>query len=219
MNAEKRKLFDAILKKYDVRADGTIWTAHAARGGLRELGTYYGPNGYRLIRPSLKGRIQTVKAHALICYAFNGPAPPGKPFALHRNGDRRDNRAANLYWGDHRDNGRDTRQHGTAYKKGRGRGARHPPGYIGEHATAQRLEISPQTLQQHRKAGRIPGVILNPLGFYSYPADCEIAYTAQGTRIKATLLAKQRAHADSQQPQRRRQRRLHTEQLDLFRPR
>lgn len=51
--------------------------------------------------------------HRIICSAFNGPPPPDKPWALHRNGDHRDNRPENLYWGDAQDNVDDMFRHGT----------------------------------------------------------------------------------------------------------
>jgi len=52
--------------------------------------------------------------HQLVCRAFHGLAPEGKPFALHRNGDKIDNRAANLYWGDAQDNTDDRVRHGRS---------------------------------------------------------------------------------------------------------
>jgi hypothetical protein len=51
--------------------------------------------------------------HRLICETFHGPAPEGKPWALHRNGVRDDNRPENLYWGDQVDNVADALRHGT----------------------------------------------------------------------------------------------------------
>lgn len=54
--------------------------------------------------------------HRLVCEAFHGPAPADKPWALHRNGDHRDNRAENLYWGSPQDNVDDMIRHGTHWE-------------------------------------------------------------------------------------------------------
>jgi hypothetical protein len=40
----------------------------------------------------------------LVCLAFHGEPPSGKPWALHRNGIATDDRPDNLYWGSRRDN-------------------------------------------------------------------------------------------------------------------
>lgn len=56
---------------------------------------------------------KTVGLHRIICLAFHGDPPPGKPLALHRDGDTLNNDPSNLYWGDHRDNALDARRHGT----------------------------------------------------------------------------------------------------------
>lgn len=50
--------------------------------------------------------------HKLILEAFVGPAPSDKPFGLHRNDIRSDNRVDNLYWGTKQDNGLDKIRNG-----------------------------------------------------------------------------------------------------------
>lgn len=52
--------------------------------------------------------------HVIVCEAFNGRAPMGKNLALHKNGNSLDNRACNLYWGDHRQNAEDFKRHKQA---------------------------------------------------------------------------------------------------------
>lgn len=43
-------------------------------------------------------------AHRLVCTAFNGPAPDGKPFVNHIDGDKTNNAASNLEWVSHSEN-------------------------------------------------------------------------------------------------------------------
>lgn len=57
------------------------------------------------------------RVNRLVCEAFNGPAPKDKPHALHRNGNPKDNRPENLYWGDDADNTADKMKHGTHPQK------------------------------------------------------------------------------------------------------
>lgn len=59
------------------------------------------------------GKRDKRRVNRLVCVAFHGPSPEGKPLALHRNGDCRDNRPENLYWGDDSDNTNDKMRHGT----------------------------------------------------------------------------------------------------------
>lgn len=53
-----------------------------------------------------------VGVHRLVCLAFHGEPPPGKPMALHRNGDPEHNTPGNLYWGSGHDNAADKARHG-----------------------------------------------------------------------------------------------------------
>jgi hypothetical protein len=56
---------------------------------------------------------RTVYVHRLVCEAFHGPASVDKPYALHRDGSRDNNHAANLYWGSQKDNLADSAKHGV----------------------------------------------------------------------------------------------------------
>ena len=49
-----------------------------------------------------KGR--NYKVHRLVCEAFHGPQPEGKPVVLHLNEDALDNRPENLRWGTQKEN-------------------------------------------------------------------------------------------------------------------
>ena len=49
-------------------------------------------------------RGKNYKIHRLICEAFHGPAPDGKPIVLHLNENALDNRPENLKWGSQKEN-------------------------------------------------------------------------------------------------------------------
>lgn len=65
---------------------------------------YLSDNGYR--RATL-GRGRKRYIHQLVCEAFHGPPPTGKPNVSHYDGNKLNNRADNLRWADWADNGRD----------------------------------------------------------------------------------------------------------------
>lgn len=69
--------------------------------------------GYLQVTLSHERKPKTLVVHRLVCWAFNGPPPPGKNLALHGDGDRTNNRASNLRWGDVLDNAADAKKHGT----------------------------------------------------------------------------------------------------------
>jgi hypothetical protein len=64
-------------------------------GTLRKL--QYHPWGYTLVYITAKPRQLKVYVHRLVCEAFHGNPKPGDE-ADHINGDKTDNRAANLRW-------------------------------------------------------------------------------------------------------------------------
>ena len=45
-----------------------------------------------------------MKIHKLVCEAFHGPAPEGKPVVLHLDEDATNNRPENLRWGTQKEN-------------------------------------------------------------------------------------------------------------------
>ena len=49
------------------------------------------------------------KVHRLVLLAFQGPPPPDRPYALHRDDNTRNNRLSNLYWGSPAENARTVR--------------------------------------------------------------------------------------------------------------
>ena len=55
-------------------------------------------DGYLRIRPCHKGRQKTSLLHRYVARAFLGEAPQGKPEVNHLDGDKGNNKAANLEW-------------------------------------------------------------------------------------------------------------------------
>jgi hypothetical protein len=47
---------------------------------------------------------KTHKVHRLVCEAFNGPAPEGKPVCMHADENSANNRPDNLLWGTQKEN-------------------------------------------------------------------------------------------------------------------
>lgn len=54
---------------------------------------------------------KNVRVHRLVCEMANGPAPEGKPNALHSCHNKRCINPVHLRWGDQRDNYRDSNPH------------------------------------------------------------------------------------------------------------
>lgn len=75
--------------------------------------THVSSRGYYKLILRRAGEKTTANVHRLVCEAFHGPAPEGKPLACHKDGDALNNRAENLYWGSLSDNMRDSVRHGT----------------------------------------------------------------------------------------------------------
>lgn len=101
---------EPILAYYEATPDGQI---RRKTTGRTKAQTYNQSTGYLTFGTSIQGKQKQVLVHRFILYATSGPPPKGKNLALHRNGIRTDNRAENLYWGDHSENTRDAVRHGT----------------------------------------------------------------------------------------------------------
>ena len=73
------------------------------------------PRNYRqvMLHTGVKSERRTVRVHRLVCEAFHGPAPDGKPHVLHGDGDPSNNTVANLRWGTHEENIREAARHGS----------------------------------------------------------------------------------------------------------
>lgn len=70
-------------------------------------------DGYRKMTLCVAGRVTRVFAHRLVALAFHGQPPEGKDQVAHGNGDKLDNRPANLRWADVKENARDKVRHGV----------------------------------------------------------------------------------------------------------
>lgn len=75
----------------------------------------YTREGYAMVRTNG----QSTGLHRLICEAFNGPSPQGKPLCLHYDDDKANNCLENLRWGSHQDNADDLKRNNER------RGVRH----------------------------------------------------------------------------------------------
>ena len=101
------------------RCEGT--TTQLGRGGqpyhrrvpARILRPALNTKGYPFVALCQNAKHSSLAIHRLVCRAFHGEPPPGRNDACHINGDRTDNRAANLRWDDHGSNMRDRIAHGT----------------------------------------------------------------------------------------------------------
>lgn len=94
--------------RYEVSDDGQVRSL--LRGG-RVLKQSTSGGRYPHVSLSKDG-VKTITVHNLVLEAFAGPRPVGLE-ALHRNGNDRDNRAANLVWGTRAQNIADQVEHGT----------------------------------------------------------------------------------------------------------
>ncbi len=94
------------------RARRSVPDGHRAKAGFI-LKQNYDHAGYAYIRPSVAGRVFTLRINRAVCEAFHGPAFSGAE-AAHGNGDRRDNRSDNLRWATPSENAADRVLHGTS---------------------------------------------------------------------------------------------------------
>lgn len=92
---------------YTVSEDGVVANARTGRV-LRGNPIQSGHLQVRLGGRSGKCKL----VHRLVLDSFVGPCPDGHE-ACHRNGNPKDNRVGNLYWGTRSDNQRDAVRHGT----------------------------------------------------------------------------------------------------------
>lgn len=91
---------------YSATDDGRI------KGPQRWLKPFPDKNGYLRFNTFRDGVWMQLGVHAAVCAAFHGERPEGK-HAAHLNGDRTDNRAANLKWCTATENESHKRAHGT----------------------------------------------------------------------------------------------------------
>lgn len=97
----------------------------STEGRVRRITSRTSGKSGRILTPSLHyrgylhhglgsgGKTVTVRLNRLVCEAFHGRPPSDRHQAAHRNGDRLDNRAINLYWATKLENESDKTRHGT----------------------------------------------------------------------------------------------------------
>lgn len=97
---------------YDVSFDGLLRSTkrQGSSGGNRPF--YLDRQGYKRITLCKDGKYKNYLVHTLIARAFLGERPEGLN-VCHKDGNKLNNSADNLYYGTHSDNTRDAVQHGT----------------------------------------------------------------------------------------------------------
>ncbi len=85
-----------INPDYIVSSDGQIGSRKS--GGLRMLKPRAAGKGYLAVGISAGGERRNCYVHRLVAEAFMGKPPTPKHEVNHKNGDRADNRDANLEW-------------------------------------------------------------------------------------------------------------------------
>lgn len=93
-----------LFPAYAVSIDGRVC---GARG--RELKTTVNQGGYKVC--DIHGTQQRV--NRLVCRVFHGPSPTVHHVAAHKDGNRLNNHADNLYWATPNENSDDMIRHGT----------------------------------------------------------------------------------------------------------
>jgi hypothetical protein len=103
------------FNKYEASSEGQIRRAVGGSGAspLRVLKLTPRPDGYlRVTLYADDGRMHTKQVHRMVCAAFHGPK--WDRHACHRDGEKTNNAATNLYWGTPLDNARDRVTHARA---------------------------------------------------------------------------------------------------------
>lgn len=84
---------------------------HSRKGRMMALGEH-NRDGYHTVTLSAgDGKTQWF-VQRLVAYSFHGNPPEGKPYALHWDGEPRNNTAGNIRWGSNSDNQQDRIRHG-----------------------------------------------------------------------------------------------------------
>lgn len=103
------------LEGYEVSSLGRMRSWRNRRGWPLEEPVIVGHvngDGYMVHSPTHGGR--QVRVYRLVCEAWHGPAPEGKPMVRHLDDDPSNNVPANLAWGDAGDNARDRSRNGNS---------------------------------------------------------------------------------------------------------
>ena len=103
---------------YEVSDKGNVRSLHkrgrGKNGGLLKL--WKSQQGYTMATLSSGGKTFVATTSRLVLQAFIGQNPPDKPYDCHKNGNIKNNKLDNLYWGSNSDNQHDRNLHGTSNK-------------------------------------------------------------------------------------------------------
>lgn len=80
-----------------------------------------GKYGHERVNLYSGGLSKRALVHRIVCEAFHGPQPDGKPYVLHWDDDPTNNKSENLRWGNQSDNQRDSIRNGTHRNQYRGK--------------------------------------------------------------------------------------------------
>lgn len=148
LEAERRIINDATIEgfpDYEVDEEGRIYSTLNWRGhGRRKVSPIETAGGYLKVRlQSPAGSRVNRAVHRLVAQAFLPERPDGSQIR-HMNGNKTDNRAANLAWGTAKENAADRETHGRT-----ARGENNGFSKLSEQAvTAIREELSAGRSQQ-----------------------------------------------------------------------
>lgn len=98
---------------YSISPVGQVWSHRSSRF----LSQSKGEGLYVRVNLCKEG-CKTFYVHRLVLETFIGPPPPGKPYALHYDGDPENNHLSNLRWGSPSENTHDKVRHGRVTKPG-----------------------------------------------------------------------------------------------------
>lgn len=96
---------------YFVSRDGRVYSTRSKRELAQRV-----VRRYMCAAVMVGGKPTGKRVHRLVCEAFHGPPPEGKPLALHGDGNPLNNNAGNLRWGSHRENALDRTEHGRCHE-------------------------------------------------------------------------------------------------------
>lgn len=115
---------------YEVSEFGAVRRCRPGlRGGVvgKVLKPYRRADGYNMFILRRDNSSHHVRAHQLVCEAFNGPKPSDGAEVCHYDGSRDNDHWSNLRWDTRKANHADKVRHGTAP-----RGVRHPAAKLSE---------------------------------------------------------------------------------------
>lgn len=126
--------------QYEVSDQGRLRRKRRSLGGYRYLRLSMSGAGYLGATLMAHGARVSRHVHRLVLETFCGPPPTPNHQAAHRNGDRTDNRLANLRWATPTENRADDIRNGT-----RIRGSRHVRAKLTEEMVRSMLDLARRT--------------------------------------------------------------------------